>query len=192
MNNEVEFVDYYHVLQVEPECDARTLELAYHYFAKLYHPDNHDTQDVDKFTRVVEAYKALENPALRADYDRQYFALKGLQRATIGDPSSAPIDDATALGDAEVHHRILLKLYRRRREHPLDAGVVGWLMQETLGCSDEEFAFHVWYLKAKGYLAITEQGTLEITIDGVDHVITSSQRTAAEPRLIPHSSPSAD
>lgn len=186
MNAEVEFVDYYHVLQVEPECDARTLELAYHYFAKLYHPDNQDTHDVDKFTRVVEAYKALKDTDQRAEYDRQYFALKGLQRPFFANPENAPIDNATALGDAEVHHRILTKLYRRRRENALDAGVVGWLMQEKLGCTDDEFAFHVWYLKSKGYLAITEQGTLEITIDGVDHVISSSQRSVVEQRLIQH------
>ena len=191
MNAEVEFVDYYHVLQVEPECDTRTLELAYHYFAKLYHPDNQDTHDVDKFTRVVEAYKALKDTDQRAEYDRQYFALKGLQRPVFANPENAPIDDATALGDAEVHHRILTKLYRRRRENALDAGVVGWLMQEKLGCTDDEFAFHVWYLKSKGYLAITEQGTLEITIDGVDHVISTSQRSSVEQRLIPHTSAGA-
>ena len=50
-------------------------------------------------------------------------------------------------------------------------------------CSDESFEFHVWYLKSKGYLEITEQSELAITIDGVDHVIAMS-RTIEERKLL--------
>ncbi|MEO6153006.1 MAG: hypothetical protein ABIT09_10835 [Croceibacterium sp.] len=53
-------------------------------------------------------------------------------------------------------------------------------MQEALNCSDEHFDFHVWYLKAKGFIETTEQGTLAITIQGVDHVISMSRTNKAE------------
>ena len=51
-----------------------------------------------------------------------------------------------------------------------------------LDCGEEEFEFHVWYLESKGYLQKTEQGTLAVTIDGVDHVIANS-RTISEKKL---------
>lgn len=184
MQAEVEFVDLYHLLQVDPACDPRTLEKAYHYLAKLYHPDNPETHDSDRFSQVVDAYVVLRDADTRAEYDRQYFALKGLQRPESGAANLGAIDEATALGDAQLHHRILLKLYRRRRESALDAGVIGWSLQEHLGCSDEEFDFHIWYLKSRGFLALTQEGALEITIEGVDHVIATSQRTEIEQRRI--------
>jgi curved DNA-binding protein len=43
------FVDYYDVLQVNPQCDAKMLESAYHYLAKLYHPDHSGTADTTRY-----------------------------------------------------------------------------------------------------------------------------------------------
>jgi curved DNA-binding protein len=57
-----------------------------------------------------------------------------------------------------------------------------------LNCSDEHFEFHTWYLKAKGFIEITEQGTLAITIQGVDHVIDISRTNMMEKLLIAQSS----
>ena len=59
-------------------------------------------------------------------------------------------------------------------------------------CSDENFEFYIWYLKAKNFIEITEQGTLEITIQGVDHVISTSRATKAEKLLITQSGNSRD
>jgi curved DNA-binding protein len=86
-----------------------------------------------------------------------------------------------------VHARILLFLYKRRREHAQDAGVAGFYVQEMLNCSEEHFDFHVWYLKAKDFIEITEQGALAITIQGVDHVISMSRNTMTEKLLIAQS-----
>jgi curved DNA-binding protein len=83
-------------------------------------------------------------------------------------------------------------LYKRRREDAQNAGVPPFYLQEMLNCSDEHFEFHKWYLKEKGFIAITEQGTLAITIQGVDHVISMSRTTRAEKLLIAHSSNSGD
>ena len=53
-----------------------------------------------------------------------------------------------------------------------------------LKCSDERFDFHKWYLKEKGFISITEHGTLAITVQGIDHVIAMSRTTTAEKLLI--------
>jgi curved DNA-binding protein len=58
-----------------------------------------------------------------------------------------------------------------------------------LNCSDDTFEFHKWYLKEKGFIVVTEHGTLAITIEGIDHVISISRSTRAEKLLIAKSSP---
>jgi curved DNA-binding protein len=192
MDEGQEFIDYYNVLQVNPNCDAKILESAYRYLAKMYHPDHAETANVEKFSQVTEAYKVLRDPAKRATYDRSYFL--GTDRPLNSFPLENDLesDEETALSDAELHERILLTLYKRRREHAYDAGVVGWFIQQMLQCSDDNFEFHVWYLKSKGLLEITEQGTLAITIKGVDHVISMSRSHASEKLLIGQSASSSD
>jgi len=192
MENGQDFVDYYDVLQVNPNCDARILEIAYHYFAKMYHPDHAETADPDRFSQVVEAYGVLRDSERRAEYDRSYPGHRS--RSDFLFPASGPteIDEKTALSDGEIHERMLLCLYKRRREHPADPGVIGWLLQEMLDCSEDHFEFHVWYLKSKGLLDTTEEGKLAVTIQGVDHVIATSRTHSAEKLLLARTGDEAD
>jgi curved DNA-binding protein len=186
MEADKDLIDYYALLQVDPGCTSRTLEIAYHYYAKLYHPDNPETADVDKFTAVVEAYKVLRGGEERMEYDRKHEAAFGTRPAATPFDIGNRIDESTAINDAEIHTRILQNLYKKRREKASEAGIPGWLVQETLNCSDDEFEFHVWYLRAKGFVDITEQGTLAITINGVDHVIATSQANVREKLRLSH------
>jgi curved DNA-binding protein len=179
------FIDYYEILQVSPDCDGKVLETAYRQLAKTYHPDHTETADVTKFNEVIEAYRILRNPEQRAKYDVQYTNNTGFEFSPNGELNG---DERAALSDADAHAKILMFLYRRRREHAQDAGVGRYFVQEMLDCSDENFDFHIWYLKAKGFIETTEQGTLAITIEGVDHVISMSRTTMAEKKLIAQSS----
>ena len=177
-----EFVDHYAVLQVLPDCSAKSLEAAYRQLAKMFHPDHPESADSDKFNAVIEAYRVLRNPEQRAAYDLQH----GVNCPSAGFEPAQPEQEAentSAAHDADAHTKILLFLYRRRREHAEDPGVIRVYVQELLNCSDESFNFHVWYLKAKGFIETTEQGTLAITVQGVDHVISASQATIAEKKL---------
>jgi len=192
MADDQPFIDYYDVLQVNPNCDAKILEAAYHYLAKMHHPDHSGSADVTKFNDVVEAYKVLRNPEQRAEYDLLYAANNHQEGFSFPSGNEFDIDEKDAINDAEVHARILLYLYKRRRENAQNAGIAGFYVQEMLGCSDAHFEFHAWYLKAKGFIAINEQGALAITIEGVDHVIAMSRSTKAEKLLIAQSSDSED
>ena len=177
------FVDYYEVLQVRPTCDATILEKAYRHLAQMYHPDHAETADVGKFQSVTEAYAVLRDPNKRAEYDQEY------RRLGKGTVHSFPvnediwIDEKDAVADAEIHEKILFFLYKRRREHPEDPGVLSYHVQGLTKCSDESFEFHTWYLKSKGYLEITQQSELAITIEGVDHVSAMS-RSREERKLL--------
>ncbi|WP_037498850.1 J domain-containing protein [Sphingomonas jaspsi] len=178
------FVDYYDVLQVNPQCDAKMLESAYHYLAKLYHPDHSGTVDTTMFNEVTEAYRLLRDPERRAEYDILHAQYR--PQADTRYPTSAQfdVDEQAALDDADDHARILTYLYTKRREDAQNPGVVGFYLQEALQCSDEIFEFHKWYLKEKGYIVTTEQGMLAITIKGVDHVIEMSRAAKDEKLLI--------
>lgn len=178
------FVDYYNILQVNPNCDSKILESAYRQLLKMYHPDHTATADNGKFNEVMEAYRVLRHPHRRAEYDRLYIENNRDAWLRSASSSDAGVDEKSALDDADAHARILTFLYKRRREHAQDAGVVGFYLQEMLKCSDEHFEFHKWYLKEKGFIVVTEHGTLAITIQGIDHVISSSRTTRAERLLI--------
>lgn len=182
------FIDYYNILQVSPDCDAKVLESAYRFLAKKHHPDRSGSASSTKFNEVIEAYKVLRNPEQRAEYNLLYAQHNWQDWSKFHSSNEAEVEEKSALNDADDHARILLFLYKRRREHAQNAGIAGFYIQEMLDCSDEHFEFHQWYLKEKGFIVVTEHGSLAITIQGVDHVISMSRTTSAEKLLIAQSS----
>jgi len=186
------FLDYYDILQVDPLCDRKTLEAAYHELLKAYHPDHSGTADTKKFNEVIAAYRVLRNPERRAEYDLLHGKINPEVWSGSRSSSEADLGIQDALDDADDHARILMFLYRKRREDAQNAGVVGYYVQEMLSCTDERFEFHKWYLKEKGFIVITEHGTMAITIHGIDHVISMSRTKKAETLLISQSIASGD
>lgn len=183
------FVDYYKILQVSPNCDAKKLETSYHRLAKMYHPDHVETADVNSFNEVIEAYRALRNPDERDAYDLLYGRMTGFKFRSNDEENEV---ERIAVSDGDAHAKILLFLYKRRREHAQDAGVGRYFVQVMLNCSDDQFEFHIWYLKSKGLIETTEQGSLAITIEGVDHVIAMSRTSMKEKLRITQSSDPQD
>lgn len=180
------FVDHYRILQVDPKCSAKGLEAAYRSLAKQYHPDHTETADANKFSEIVEAYNLLRNAEKRAKYDLLYAAKTGFDFSKTDELNH----EQSAYNDADAHEKILVLLYAKRRENAQDAGVGRYHVQKMLNCSDNHFEFHLWYLKAKGLIEITENGTVAITIDGVDHVISTSRTAMKEKLLIAQASAS--
>lgn len=183
------FVDFYAVLGVDPACDLAALEKAYKKHARVYHPDHAATADIDRFHAIADAYSALKDPERRARFDRVRAAMVDDDAFAANVAEGPGVDELAALHDAEIHKKILLRLYNRRRERADDPGIVGYYIQEVLDCSDRNFEFHVWYLKSKGLIEFTEDSRLAITIAGVDHVIAMSRAAAENPRIT-DSSPS--
>jgi curved DNA-binding protein len=183
MHEPDDFIDHYEILHVTPGCDASALEAAYRFHAKMYHPDHAETSDVDKFNEVISAYRILRDPETRAKYDLLHASRKPRAHAASNGQGSQ-LDQDTTLNDAEIHEKVLVHLYKRRRENASDAGVGSYMLQEFMGCSQDHFEFHMWYLREKGFLEVTEQGTYAITIHGIDHVISQSRQAAAEKLLI--------
>ncbi|WP_120716275.1 J domain-containing protein [Tsuneonella amylolytica] len=179
-----EFIDFYEVLHVDPGCSQRELEVAFHLLAKRFHPDSPDTTDIDRFDEVTAAYRVLRDPVARKEYDDRFFPNRQ-ETITNGRCDDADaLDERTAVSDAEMHSRILLALYKRRRAHPTDASVGQWHLQQAIGCSPDSFDFHMWYLKSKGFVEVAEDSGFVITIGGVDEVISQSRAHRAERLLL--------
>eukprot|EP00775_Hariotina_reticulata_P013415 gene13415-13543_t len=67
--------DYYKILGVSQQADAREIKKAYRNFAKVYHPDKvhsskEKAENEEKFKEIAEAYEVLSNDETRGKYDR--------------------------------------------------------------------------------------------------------------------------
>jgi len=76
--------DYYEVLGVARDADAKAIRDAFRQLARRYHPDISSEPDAEqRFKEIAEAYGVLSDPARRASYDAQGSA--GLAGATAED-----------------------------------------------------------------------------------------------------------
>jgi molecular chaperone DnaJ len=67
--------DYYEVLGVARDADAKAIKDAFRQLALKYHPDrNKEPGASDRFKEIAEAYAVLSDPKKRAEYDARGFA----------------------------------------------------------------------------------------------------------------------
>lgn len=63
--------NYYDILGVSHDADAKTIKRAFLKLARTLHPDVNDSPDAEeKFKKVNEAYSVLSDPQKRSNYDR--------------------------------------------------------------------------------------------------------------------------
>jgi hypothetical protein len=64
-------VDYYRVLQVDPDAEPEVIAAAYRKLAAKYHPDvNPSAEAAERMREINVAYDVLGDAARRAEYDR--------------------------------------------------------------------------------------------------------------------------
>jgi len=67
--------DYYEVLGVPRDADAKAIKEAFRKLALRYHPDRNKSPDAEeRFKEIAAAYAILSDPKKRADYDARGFA----------------------------------------------------------------------------------------------------------------------
>ena len=183
-----EFVDYYELLQVSPNADTDTIERMFRHLAKKTHPDSSEAADNDRFQQIVEAHRTLADPVTRAGYDvkhQDYWNRKWRLASEAGDNS--------AFGDDKVtRERLLSLLYVQRRRNMNNPGLGELIIARLLHTPPELIVFHLWYLKAKGWVERLESGHLAITAEGVDQVEKSKLRLMPDHLLDAHYPPTGD
>jgi len=166
------FVDYYELLQLSSSADTDTIDRVFRHLAKKLHPDNKESGDPDRFRLIVEAHRTLSNPETRAGYDVTYQDYWNRKWKLASEASSG-----TAFGDdRETRESLLSLLYVQRRRNTRHPGMSDYDMARLLGKAFELVEFHVWYLKAKGWVERLDTGQLAISAVGVDQVEKSRLR----------------
>jgi len=160
------FVDYYELLQVSPNADEETIQRVFRHLAKKYHPDHQESPDHEKFRRLVEAHRVLTDPASRAGYDAGYQEYWNRKWKLVSESS----DGAAFDQDRDLRERMLSLFYVQRRRSMAQPGIGEYEVAKLMRTPLELVEFHIWYLRAKGWLERLESGMLAISAAGVDEV----------------------
>jgi curved DNA-binding protein CbpA len=175
------FTDYYEILEISPNANSETIERVFRYLAMRYHPDNQDTGNLSRFSEIVEAHNALKDPIQRAQYDIQHKTQSGF-RQTLAKEAS---DTKGLQQDVLIQDKLLSILYVKLRQNIDDPGIGAYDLERVSGCPREHLEFHLWYLKAKGWIGRLENGTLAITVEGVDRA-NAEHRPDNTSKLLTH------
>ena len=178
------FTDYYELLQISPNANSETIERIFRYFAMLYHPDNQETGDVSRFSEIVEAHNTLRDPVKRAQYDIQHKRHLNVRRELAQEATNTVGFER----DAVIQDKLLSLLYVKRRNEGSNPGIGDYELEQLVGCPREHLEFHLWYMKAKGWIGRLENGMLAITADGVDRA-NSESHGGKNPKLLTHPDP---
>jgi curved DNA-binding protein CbpA len=161
-------INYYDLLQINPQAEIETIERVYRILAGRYHPDNLQTGDSERFKVLNEAYQILRDPVKRKEYDRQFeVAPNGPLPVFLGKEFAEGIDS-----EAKIRIGVLCLLYSKRRANP-DFGALSLLdMENIMGFPRERLLFALWYLRAKKLVLQDDRSSFIISAEGVDHLET--------------------
>lgn len=183
-------MNYYQLLQVNREAHQTIIRYAYRFLAAMYHPDNTETGDAEKFRIITEAWRTLSDDGKRAAYDMSLGAEEELQPrhpGAGGGPRPAgggfkrenmpKIRPGVSFNEIELRLAILSILLEQRRKKPKSGGASAKMIMDVLDIRDiEEIEFSLWYMREKGLLEMGERSFM-ITSKGVDYVVESLAKT---------------
>jgi curved DNA-binding protein len=173
-------IDYYEVLQVNPNAELDTIHRVYRLLAQRFHPDNNETGDEARFRALTDAYGVLSNPEKRARYDATYQQQRQARWRLV-------TAGAHAENDFEIEQAarltVLEALYTKRRLEPGDPGIFATDMEKLTGRPREHLEFTIWYLAQRKFVVRDDNSRLVLTADGVDHLEANYRTNLTRRRL---------
>ena len=171
--------DYYQILQVSSAAHPDTIETMFRHFVQRYHPDNGRTGDRDIFELIIEAHEVLKDEVSRASYDL---------RLRQSQESQGHLLDGLLGGDAyesdgNIQSGMLAAFYFKCRADPGKPGLSQFDLMKLYDIPRELMAFHIWYLKGKGWIERTDDGLFAITVEGVDQAIEANSDNPPPSRI---------
>lgn len=183
---EAKDLSLYELLQVDRNAHSTIIRYAYRYLAAMYHPDNSETGDAEKFRIITDAWKTLSDEIRRQAYDMTLAvqdaskpqAPKGPGASQFG-KDSMPKFERTSLTWNEVELRIavLQVLLAARRKKPATGGCSGKMLMDILQIDDvRDIEFALWYLREKSMIETGERSFM-ITAIGLDYLTGELSKT---------------
>jgi len=172
--------NHYQLLQVDPQAHPTVIRYAYRFLAAMYHPDNFESGDTEKFKTITDAWRVLSDATARQAYDMQL----GLQTpgsqpgAAAGASATGFTSPKASLSWSEVELRlaVLQVLMEARRKKPQTGGASAKMLMDCLNCNMGDIEYVLWYLREKNYITRTESAFM-ITIQGVDYLVDTLSKT---------------
>jgi curved DNA-binding protein len=159
-------VNYYDLLQINPQAEIETIERVYRLLALRYHPDNQLTGDAERFRLIKEACDLLRDPAKRKEYDKQFQGTPaGPLQIFLGKEFTEGID-----AEAKIRIGVLCLLYSKRRANPDYAALSLLDMENIMAFPRERLLFALWYLRSKRFVLQDDRSSFIISAEGVDYL----------------------
>ena len=163
------FQDHYAILEVDQQSVFETIQQAYAKLAQKYHSRNSTTGDAEVFEAVNLAYEVLSNPERLREFDK----LHGISQEGAS-PKFSGLAFFDAPGrDAVLRAAILCLLYDRRRAKPYTPGLSMRQIEVMVKATAVELSAAAWYLKQRGLILSDDKSSLQITVDGMDFLVSN-------------------
>ena len=168
------FIDYYEILQINPNAQVETINRVYRMLAQRFHPDNPETGDADRFVKLQAAYAVLSNPDKKQEYDEEWLRFHNNPMEVFG------MKEFTDGIEGESNRRmgVLCLLYNKRRASPEEAGMSILNMETLMSFPREHLLFTLWYLRQKQLVEFNLNSDYEITAAGIDLVESKFPKSA--------------
>jgi curved DNA-binding protein CbpA len=163
------FQDHYEVLGIKFDATSELIQKAYTDLAARYNPRNPETGNKEKFENVNFAYETLIDPQQRKLFDTL--------RAPSGGEELPKFTGRRFFEDVanEVYTRqtLLCILYDRRRLNPISPAISIRLLDKMIQTTPENLELAIWYLKQRSLVIMDDKSRLEITVDGMDFLVSN-------------------
>jgi hypothetical protein len=181
-------LNFYELLQVDRDAHSTIIRYAYRFLAAMYHPDNAESGNAEKFRIISEAWRTLSDDAKRAAYDMSLGAKEQAKKAAAKPTEAKPEFGRQSLpnvpktnltwNEMELRLGILQVLLAARKQKPgTGGGASGKVLMDCLNIDNViEVEFALWYLREKGYIQMGERSFV-ITALGVDYLTEQLSRT---------------
>jgi hypothetical protein len=179
------FQDHYAILNIASNASFEEIEIAHDRFSRLYHPEEGEDPDEEKFEAVRLAFEVLSDSNLRREFDK----LKGIGRDERPKFSGPEFFEALARPSG-LRSALLCLLYDYRRLHPFTPAVSVRNVLNMLRATEEEINFALWYLKQRNLVINDDKSNLVITVEGLDFLENQSPSPETVMRFI--NTPSED
>lgn len=91
---EVNWKNYYDILELRPTARAQEIKSAYRYLAHKYHPDRAENSPMsDRMAKINEAYEVLSNTDRRLKYD-ETFTFMYSRQCTVEETTDTGLTEA--------------------------------------------------------------------------------------------------